>query len=90
MNEHKTEHDTHQRWIKKLPHNRYPPARNVEYPDEWTSEQCLMCQYYVKLTGKLGYDWGVCSNAVSPLDGLVMFEHDGCEHFVPAEDEETS
>jgi DUF3027 family protein len=81
------ENNTHQRWIKKLPHNRYPPASNAEHPDEWTAEQCLMCQYYIKLSGDLGYDWGVCSNVDSPLDGKVMFEHDGCEYFTFAEDE---
>ena len=33
------------------------------------------------LAGALGDDWGACSGALSPFDGMVRFEHDGCDAF---------
>ena len=55
-------------------------------PDDWISKQCMFCAYYFLLPGKFAYDWGVCSNEKSPLDGKVAFEHDGCDFFVLDED----
>jgi hypothetical protein len=52
-----------------------------KYSDAWTTEECLGCQYFIKLKGFLGMDWGVCSSAKSPFDGNLMFEHDGCDYF---------
>ena len=46
------------------------------------------CKYFLKLPGKLGMDWGVCSNPASPRAGLLTFEHQGCEQFED-EDNET-
>lgn len=41
-----------------------------EYPD------CSMgCKYYIKLEGKMGADWGVCSNKHSKRFSLLTFEH---------------
>lgn len=53
---------------------------------EWSEDQCGACRYYLPLTGALGADWGICSNSASPCDGVVMFEHDGCNAFSAAED----
>jgi len=39
------------------------------------------CRHFLKLPGKLGYDWGVCINPRSPRSGLLTFEHQGCEFF---------
>lgn len=39
------------------------------------------CKHFLKLPGKLGADWGVCSNPASPRAGLLTFEHQGCEQF---------
>jgi hypothetical protein len=44
--------------------------------------QCGGCRFYMRLTGSLRPDWGVCSNAASPRDGIATFEHDGCDAFV--------
>lgn len=43
--------------------------------------ECMVCQFYRKLEGTLGYDWGACTNAQSLHDGTVVFEHAGCSHF---------
>ena len=39
------------------------------------------CRHFLKLPGKLGMDWGVCANPVSPRAELLTFEHQGCERF---------
>jgi hypothetical protein len=39
------------------------------------------CKWFLQLEGHLSYDWGVCSNPVSPRCGLLTFEHMGCPHF---------
>lgn len=77
---------TFYRWLSKFPKNR--DNTSSDYRDEWVNEQCFTCQYYVKLTGVVGMDWGVCSNPLSPLDGRVTYEHDGCNFFSFAEDED--
>ena len=64
------------RWIEK----------SSDYGDGATYEQCGGCRYYLRLTGMLSSDWGVCSHSASDWDGLAMFEHDGCEHFEHALD----
>lgn len=67
-------------------HYRWMERRNRKIEDEyanqdWNYEQCFRCRYFIRLTGVLIEDWGACSNAKSPCDGRVMFEHDGCEEF---------
>ncbi len=76
--------ETHYRWISKIPLNR--DYSLPDYKDEWRSEQCFQCQFYIKLTGYLETDWGVCSNPLSPLDSRLMFEHDGCDYFSRSSD----
>lgn len=77
--------ETHYRWHdEKLPRNRdwnSPEAKN-----SWGAEQCFMCQYYIKLSGRMGKDWGACSNPDSPMDSRLMFEHDGCDFFAAVDD----
>lgn len=42
------------------------------------------CQWFAKLGGKLGNDWGVCASRGSPRQGLLTFEHQaGFQCFVP-------
>lgn len=70
-------HETHYRWVELVGtnHNR----RDVN--EEANERPCVLCEFYIELTGSLGNDWGVCSNADSPFDARLMFEHDGCEYF---------
>jgi hypothetical protein len=49
------------------------------YRDAWYPEQCFSCRFFLVLDHPLGEDWGVCANGASPRDGLVTFEHDGCD-----------
>ena len=67
----------HQRWYKRI--NRDPTSSG--YRDEWYAQQCLTCRYFIGMMGALAEDYGVCSNPVSPFDGVVRFEHDGCDAF---------
>lgn len=39
------------------------------------------CSFFVKLSGNLGDDWGVCLNVKSHRCGLLTFEHQGCTEF---------
>jgi hypothetical protein len=81
---------THNRWMDgKVQRNR--DIDSSEYDEKWetwSQQQCFMCQFYVQLEGQLGMDWGACTNELSAFDGCIMYEHDGCEHFSFAEDEE--
>src|SRR5437870_4997761 len=77
---------THKRWINQI-------VWGNDLEQGLTSNgvemrQCFLCQFYVQLTGALGPDWGACTNPVSPFDGKIMFEHNGCDQFSLAEDEE--
>jgi hypothetical protein len=56
------------------------------YKEEWWAEQCGMCRYLIPLSGAFADDYGICSNPRSDFDGLVRFEHDGCDKFSAAED----
>lgn len=67
----------HERWLKVL--NR--EQGSSRYRDEWYAEQCGACRFYVPLSGQFESDWGACTNAESPFDRSVMFEHDGCNQF---------
>lgn len=70
-------HGCHDRWCRRLNRDMGSP----DYRDEWRRQQCLHCDFYIGLMGRLKEDWGVCSHPESKFDGRVMFEHDGCEHF---------
>ena len=71
--------ETHARWAQ----GQHRPMDDPGYRDEWYAEQCGGCRFWIALGGVLGDDYGVCANAVSPRDGRVQFEHDGCEAFAP-------
>ncbi|MBR0752711.1 DUF3027 domain-containing protein [Bradyrhizobium jicamae] len=67
-------------------HVRWEKFRNRdltrgEQTSKWNETQCESCAYYVPLVGKFSEDYGACTNGISPFDGRIMFEHDGCgEH----------
>ncbi len=56
-----------------------------DYNPDWAAQQCLFCRYFIPLSGALVEDWGACSNPLSPFDGIVRFEHDGCDAFSRAD-----
>ncbi|MFN4249842.1 DUF3027 domain-containing protein [Deinococcus sp.] len=72
--------ECHQRWLKNA-------NRDVHsgLDDHELETQCEFCAYYINLSGEFKFDWGVCSNKISPFDGRVMFEHDGCEYHVESD-----
>lgn len=46
------------------------------------------CKHFVPLDGDLRYDWGVCTNLISPRKGLLTWEHQaGLDCFEPQEEE---
>lgn len=71
----------HERWSGRLNRN----MDSSGYLEEWYTEQCGGCIFFIPLIGYLSDDWGVCSNAKSPFDGNVRFEHDGCEKYLEGE-----
>ena len=72
---------TSDRWLRGR--NRTQEAS--DYKDEWRTQQCGQCQYWIPLAGTWGLDYGAYSNEASTFDGSIRFEHDGCEAFLPAE-----
>jgi len=70
--------DCHERWVERLNRRSGRP----DYKEEWARQQCFLCIYFVGLTGAYKHDWGACTNPESQFDGRVMFEHDGCDHYV--------
>lgn len=86
LNDVKHINKTHYRWHdEKLPRHR--DWDSAEVKDSWSSEQCFMCRYYIKLSGRMGADWGACSNPESPMNSSMMFEHDGCDFCDPVDNE---
>ncbi len=71
----------HKRWTASLNRDLDDPG----YKEEWLTQQCLCCIFYIPLTGAFKDDWGACTNELSPFDRQLMFEHDGCEHYVVAD-----
>lgn len=65
----------HERWLRA----GYHPVPQ-DHPDGMPIE-CMSCAFYIPLQGRLGMDWGVCTNAVSPYEGTITFEHSGCAHY---------
>lgn len=43
--------------------------------DGCIENQCGGCRYFAAT----GSDYGICWNEKSPLDGMITFEHGGCE-----------
>ena len=74
--------ECHERWVKRTNRDLTTPQ-----PDTWLDTQCLTCAFYILLVGKFSQDYGVCSNAKSPFDGRVTFEHDGCEEHAEADEQ---
>lgn len=60
----------------------YEPFGTVVRDDNDYGCDCSCgCQYFAPLKGKIGSDWGVCSNPESHRCGLLTFEHQGCQEF---------
>lgn len=70
--------DCHARWIRNLNRDMDAP----EYKEEWRSQQCGACLYWIELIGVFGDDYGACTNRESQFDRMVRFEHDGCDKYV--------
>jgi hypothetical protein len=67
----------HERWMERLHHRFDDP----NFKEEWSDQQCMDCKFFTPLTGVFVDDWGVCSNPASEFDGIVRFEHDGCDAY---------
>jgi hypothetical protein len=79
-------HYTDEREVREAIHTRWSKNTNRDLtirprPDDWVWHQCGVCRYYVALASRLGEDYGACCHADSPMDGRVVFEHDGCDVF---------
>ena len=59
----------------------YEPFGSISRKGEGLPDCSCGCKFYLPLKGKLGSDWGVCSNAESIRCGLLTFEHQGCQDF---------
>jgi hypothetical protein len=70
----------HDRWIE----SRNRKTEDPDYLEDWFWSQCGDCVFWFPITGKLGADWGACTNSKSPFDGRVRFEHDGCDEYAKA------
>ncbi|MGC9669595.1 DUF3027 domain-containing protein [Planosporangium sp. 12N6] len=68
-----------------MPGPRLPPNRD-RYSRSEPDAECGGCRFWVALHGHLGRDYGACTNADSPFDGQVRFEHDGCAAYADRED----
>ncbi len=65
-------HAVHQALIRRW------SCEDGETPDGETYRQAEFCPYWVKLSGALGFDWGVQVNPESSKFGDLIFEHDDC------------
>lgn len=65
-------HDIHQALIRRWYRG------DGTSPEGETYRQAEFCPYWVKLSGYLGYDWGVQVNPESSKFGDILFEHDDC------------
>ena len=72
----------HHRWLA----NRNRDTRDAAYPDSWYAEQCGGCTFWIALHGRLGADYGACTNPASTFDAHIRFEHDGCTAHSERED----
>src|ERR1051325_7881720 len=86
-------------WPEDVPARQPEPGETLSgiepWPETWrdpdgAAMQCLHCRFYVKLTGELGADWGVCTNGLSQYDGQLVFEHWTCRHWAMEASDEGS
>jgi hypothetical protein len=66
------------RVLKKLPTDFEPYGKRKR---KGILDCSCKCRWFCKLAGRLGQDWGVCSNSQSPRAGLLTFEHQGCPQY---------
>ena len=57
-----------------------------EEADDYASDCSCGCKHFLALKGKLGSDWGVCTNPESHRCGMLTFEHQGCLDFEAKKD----
>ncbi|MEI6218931.1 MAG: DUF3027 domain-containing protein [bacterium] len=69
--------DCHRRWLTQRNRKQEAPS----YKDEWYGQQCGACVFFIPLSGVFAEDYGACSNQTSKFDGMIRFEHDGCDAF---------
>ncbi len=67
----------HLRWRERINRN----IADEGCTDSWYREQCGACRYYIPLSGLLAADYGGCTHPESKFDGMVRFEHDGCDRY---------
>jgi Protein of unknown function (DUF3027) len=72
----------HHWWLR----DRNRDTSDAAYAEGWYARQCGGCRYWIALSGELGADYGACTNAVSPFDARIRFEHDGCDAYAERED----
>ena len=73
-------------------HNGFEAALSLVAKDrtvregEYNCRQCLSCSGYLEFRYPEGADWGVCLKRESQCNGLVVFEHFGCDQHVYRKD----
>lgn len=78
-------HEELWRIVKQLPTD-FEPWGERDRDAVYGPDCSCGCIHFVKLEGKLGFDWGVCANPKSPRAGLLTFEHMGCKEFESEEE----
>ncbi len=76
--------EVHARWITRT----HRDLNLRPKPDDWVEKQCYFCFHYTPLITSFGEDYGVCCAADSPMDGRAVFEHDSCDVFEWAPEDE--
>ena len=63
--------------VKALPSDYTDYGGSVErWKDDDDYPDCSCgCKFFAPLDGKLGADWGVCTNPNGPRCGMLTFEH---------------
>jgi hypothetical protein len=75
--------------VQKLPTD-FDPWGQRDRDTDWGPDCSSGCKHFHCLKGKLGYDWGICTNAKSPRSGLLTFEHMGCKAFESEDEQEAT
>ena len=67
----------HRRWLER----RNRKHESADYREDWASQRCTACRYWIPVVGLLTETWGACSNPTSAFDRTARFAHDGCDQF---------
>ena len=63
--------------LKTLPSD-FKPYGNRDRDMDWGPDCSCQCKHFQPLQGKMGSDWGVCTNPHSPRAAQLTWEHQGC------------